>query len=129
MASLAGQGMIRETDAQAQVRLLASKDGARLWRNNVGAGALQDGTFVRWGLANESSAMNKALKSADLIGLRPVLITPEHVGRVLGVFVSREVKRPGWRYSGTERETAQAAWRDLINRLGGDAEFTTGEWM
>jgi len=128
VAHVAGEGMTREIDAQAEVRLLASKDGARLWRNNVGAGVLQGGTFVRWGLANESVAMNKALKSADLIGIRPVLITQEHVGRVLGVFVSREVKRPGWRYSGTEREAAQAAWRDLINHLGGDAAFTTGEW-
>jgi len=117
-----------ESDAQARVRLLASRDGARLWRNNCGAGVLQDGSFVRWGLANESHAMNAHIKSGDLIGIAPLIITPAHVGQLFGRFVSREVKRPGWAYKGTDRERAQKAWADLINSLGGDAKFTTGEW-
>lgn len=118
-----------EAGAQVQVRLAATRTGVRLWRNNVGAGKLADGSFIRWGLANESTEMNRLLKSGDLIGIRPVLITPEHVGRTLGQFVSREVKRPGWRYTGNQRETAQQAWVDLIRRLGGDADFTTGEFV
>ena len=119
-----------ESSAQAAVRLAASQSGARLWRNNIGAGKLENGSYIRWGLANDSSAVNARVKSGDLIGIRPVLITPEHVGRTLGVFVSREVKHPGWRFHpNDEREAAQQRWIDLVNSLGGDAAFTTGEWV
>lgn len=119
--------MTKEAEAQVQIRLEASQKGLRLWRNNVGAGYLQDGSFIRWGLANESAQLNKHVKSSDLIGIRPVLITPEMVGRIIGQFVGREVKTPGWRYTATEREIAQKAWADLINSLGGDAAFATGK--
>jgi len=44
-----------------------------------------------------------------------------------GQFVSREVKRPGWRYTGTEREVAQLRWIEIVTALGGDAKFTTGD--
>jgi hypothetical protein len=118
-----------EAAVQARVRLVASQSGARLWRNNVGAGTLQNGSYIRWGLANDSTALNKVVKSGDLIGINPVLITPEHVGRTLGVFCSREIKREGWRYNpNNARERAQQAWIDLVVSLGGDAAFTTGDW-
>lgn len=116
-----------EAAVQSQVRLEASRKGGRLWRNNVGAGYAEDGSFMRWGLANDSAQVNKVIKSADLIGLRPVLIKQQHVGLVLGQFVSREVKAAGWRYSGTDREVAQLNWATLVNTLGGDAAFATGE--
>lgn len=116
-----------EAAAQTRVRLEASRKGGRLWRNNVGAGYSEDGSFMRWGLANDSAQVNKVIKSADLIGLRPVLITQAHVGQVLGQFVSREIKAPGWTYRGTEREAAQLNWATLVNTLGGDASFATGE--
>ena len=119
-----------EAGAQAAVRLAAAQAGTVLWRNNSGAGYLRDGSFIRWGLANDSLAVNRNVKSADLIGIRPVLIGPEHVGQVLGVFVSREVKAPGWRPSPTDkREAAQRNWAELVRSLGGDAAFTTGEWV
>lgn len=116
-----------EAAVQSQVRLEASRKGGRLWRNNVGAGYAEDGSFMRWGLANDSAQVNKVIKSADLIGLRPVAITPAHVGLVLGQFVSREVKASGWTYRGTGREIAQLNWATLVNTLGGDACFATGE--
>lgn len=115
-----------ETYAQAQVRLEASKLGKRLWRNNVGAGYLTDKTFVRFGLANDSPAVNKMMKSGDLIGLEPILITTAHVGTTIGRFLSREIKRPGWKYTGTEREKAQLHWADMIMSLGGNAAIVTG---
>ena len=118
-----------EQSATHDLRLAASKAGVRLWRNSNGAGYLQDGSFVRWGLANETAQMNAKIKSSDLIGIRPVLITPAHVGQTLGVFVSREVKARGWRYHASDRERAQKAWLDLITSLGGDAAFSTGEWV
>jgi hypothetical protein len=116
-----------ESRVQSLIRLEAANKGIRLWRNNVGAGKTEAGTFVRYGLANDSAAVNMRLKSADLIGIRPVLIQPEHVGHVIGQFVSREVKRGGWVYSGTDREVAQANWAALVNSMGGDARFAAGE--
>lgn len=117
-----------EAAAQNLVRLEASRKGMRLWRNNVGAGEI-DGQWLRWGLANDSPQVNKILKSADLIGIRPVVITPAHVGHTLGQFVSREMKAPGWRMPArpSARETAQQNWAALISSLGGDAAFCTGE--
>lgn len=116
-----------EAANSVKTRLAASRAGARLWRNNVGATYTKDGAFVRYGLANESAQMNKLLKSADLIGIRPTLITSQHVGHTLGVFLSREIKRDTWTFSGTERDHAQAAWVNLILSLGGDAAIVRGE--
>lgn len=116
-----------EAAVQARVRLEASRKGLRLWRNNVGAGYAEDGSFMRWGLANDSAGVNRVLKSADLIGIRPRIIQPEDVGRLIGQFVSREVKRAGWKYTGTEREVAQMNWATLITSLGGDAGFCSSE--
>jgi len=119
--------MSKEADCQIEIRLKASQAGWRLFRNNVGAGMLENGNFLRWGLANDSTVLNKQIKSGDLIGLRPVLITDDMVGKTIGQFVSIEVKKTGWIYHGTDREAAQARWIDEINNLGGFALFSTGE--
>lgn len=116
-----------EAWAQSAIRLEASQKGVRLWRNNVGALFPKESKrLVRFGLANDSEAMNDAVKSADLVGWRPVVIRPEHVGHTLGQFVSVEVKEPGWSYSGTEHEVAQLAWANAVNAAGGFAIFATG---
>lgn len=116
-----------EGAVQSAVRLEAARKGVRLWRNNVGALLDARGVPVRYGLANESKEVNAVLKSADLIGIRPVTIGPEHVGQVIGQFVSREVKKVGWHYTGDDRERAQLAWAQLVTAAGGDACFVTGE--
>lgn len=116
-----------ESDAQARIRAKASSLGIKLWRNNVGAMKTPGGSFVRYGLANDSAMLNEIFKSSDLIGIKPVTITPEMVGTVIGQFIAREVKHEGWKYTGTQRERAQKAFLDLVNKLGGDANFTTGE--
>ena len=112
-----------ESNVQASTRLECSRRGWYVFRNNVGAGYLQDGSFVRWGLANESKALNAKVKSSDLIGWRPVVITADMVGHTIAQFVSLETKREDWTYSGTEREEAQRKWIDAVNRSGGYARF------
>lgn len=116
-----------EAWVQSVVRLEASQKGVKLFRNNVGALKDERGRLVRYGLGNDTPALNAALKSADLIGWRPVVISPQHVGHTFGQFVSREVKAPNWQYTGAGREPAQLAWANMVNAAGGDAAFVTGE--
>ena len=115
-----------EAKVQAKIRVEASRKGWLLFRNNVGAGKLDNGSFLRWGLANDSAALNSRVKSADLIGVRPVLISPRHIGRTIGQFVSVECKRAGWTYRGNDREQAQLRWAEAILGAGGHAVFATG---
>jgi hypothetical protein len=115
-----------EAWAQSMVRMEASQKGIKLFRNNVGALKDERGRLVRYGLGNDSPQMNDVIKSGDLIGIRPLLIQPCHVGHTVGQFVSREIKEPGWQFTGQGREAAQLAWANLINSCGGDAGFATG---
>ena len=118
---------LSEAGVQSRIRLEAAEKRIYLWRNNVGAGKLQEGgRFIRWGLANDSAQLNERLKSADLIGLRPLRITPAMVGQVVGQFVSREAKASDWKPDGSMKCMAQMAWATLINLNGGDAKITTG---
>lgn len=114
-----------EAFVQSLIRLEAARAAPPcfLWRNNIGAGKLSSGSFVRWGLANDSRKLNERLKSGDLIGIRSVTVTPAMVGHRFGQFVSRECKREEWKYSGSLEENAQLAWATLINSLGGDAQI------
>ena len=115
-----------EAAVQAAVRLEAARKGVRLFRNNVGALIDSRGVPVRYGLANDSKQVNEVMKSADLIGWRPMLIEQRHVGTVVAQFVSRECKHPTWHYTGGDREPAQLAWAQLVTSGGGDAAFCTG---
>lgn len=119
--------MTSEAAVQAQVRLEAARKGLRLWRNNVGVLTDERGVPVRYGLANDSKQLNSVVKSGDLIGWRPVLITPAHLGITIAQFVSRECKRVGWTYKGDAREQAQLRWAEMIIADGGDAAFCCGQ--
>lgn len=128
-----------EANVQARVRLEAARKGVHLWRNNSGAGSVVNPkqlcprckplarTFIRWGLGNDSSRINEVVKSADLIGWRPRIITFDDVGKTIAQFVSRECKREDWRYSGTPEEAAQNRWHALVLRDGGDSAIVTKE--
>jgi hypothetical protein len=106
--------MTSEAATQNAVRLEAQRRGVYLWRNNTGVLEDRRGVPVRFGLGNDSSRINAALKSSDLIGIAPD-----------GRFVAIECKPPGWRGARNDRERAQAAFIDLVRRQGGCAGFAT----
>lgn len=105
-----------ETSTVQRIRLDASAAGVTLWRNNSGVMINPNGRPVRFGLGNESPAFNRVMKSSDLIGITPA-----------GRFVAIEVKKPGWKWRGTEREVAQANFLNHVNKCGGFGAFAT-QW-
>lgn len=116
-----------EAAVQSTVRLEAAKRGWLLYRNQVGACQGADGRHIRFGLANDSQRVNKVFKSSDLIGLRPVLITQEHVGTIIGQFVALEDKKRTWKPGeDRKRELAQLNFLIHISARGGLGRFTTG---
>ena len=117
-----------ESRQQSLIRLEAAKKDIILWRNNVGAFKTDEGGYVRYGLANDSQAMNERIKSSDLIGIRRKVVTPEMLGSVVGVFVARECKKEGWTLRASDKHAgAQQTFINLVNAYGGDAAFATGE--
>lgn len=98
-----------ETDLQQRIRLaLGTRPDARLFRNQVGS--LPDprtGRLVTFGLARGS---------ADLIGWRTIVVTPDMVGQQLAVFTSIEVKTPTGRV-----RPEQHAWQRTVSAAGGIA--------
>jgi len=114
-----------EDHIQDRLRLAAPRHGFTLFRNNVGVLKDERGVPVRYGLANDSKAVNDRFKSSDLIGWRTVTITPDMVGLSIAVFVARECKPEGWKYGATPREQAQLRFIDLVNAAGGDACFVS----
>jgi len=98
-----------ETTLQQQIRLaLGTRPDARLFRNQVGS--LPDphtGRLVTFGLARGS---------ADLIGWRTVVVTPDMVGQRLAVFTSIEIKTPTGRIA-----PAQQHWLGVVRGAGGIA--------
>jgi hypothetical protein len=120
--------MKSESQVDEEIKLEAAvKYRSHLWRNNVGAMFDAVKRLVRYGLANDSAAMNEKLKSGDRIGITPIVITQDMVGKTIGVFTSIEVKKEGWTYKATEREKAQLAWIELIKEKGGIADFANSK--
>jgi hypothetical protein len=116
-----------EAGVQQRTRFRAANVGVKLWRNNRGATPTPAGGFVRYGLANETVAMNERVKSSDLVGIWPVLVQPQHLNTIIGMFVSMEIKRPGWVYSGTPDEVAQNKWHEIVVAAGGWSRFVSNE--
>lgn len=120
--------MLSESAVMSAVRLEAAAKGILLMRNNVGVLRNQDGVPVRYGLMNETAAMNRSIKSSDLIGIRRVVITPDMVGKTIGQFIARECKHGGWELNPRDsHELAQWEFIRLVGSYGGDAAFTTGK--
>ena len=83
---------------QNRIRDHFAQQGVRLFRNNSGVLPNERGRPVRYGLANDSAELNRQIKSSDLIGWRPLLITPDMVGQVVAQFASVEVKDDDWQF-------------------------------
>lgn len=120
-----GEAGASEGRVQSRVRLAAPSFDMKLWRNNVFVLKDDRNVPVRAGLANDTPALNKRLKSGDLIGWRRVTITHAMVGSVIAQFVSLECKHAGWKYSGDEHEQAQQRWAALVALAGGYARFVS----
>jgi hypothetical protein len=103
---------MREQSIMQRVQLEASRKGWRVFRNNVGQLLDARGVPVRYGLM---------VGSGDLIGWRPVTITPDMVGQTLAQFVSLEIKGPRGRMS-----PEQARWAAMVEEAGGLALVVRG---
>lgn len=127
--------MTPEQKATVEVRETASSTGLRLFRNNNGACKDETGRVIRFGLGNESKRINDEIKFGDYIGVTPITITPEMVGKVVGVFTNIEIKPAGALNSTLRkakktgsREAAQLKAINLVRSYGGFAGFcTSGE--
>lgn len=109
-----------------KVRLDAAKNGILFWRNNVGALPDESGRWVRYGLCNDTKALNEKIKSSDLIGIDDSPITQEMVGLPRGQFCATECKEYGWKYTGTQHEVAQLKFGQIVISKGGSFKFSTG---
>lgn len=119
---------LSEAAVQNNLRLeLAKLKDWRVWRNNVGALKDSRGVPVRFGLANDSAAMNDKFKSADLICGHSVIVTPEMVGSRILQHVHIECKKQGWSYTGDEHEAAQLRWLMMVTLAGGRGYFFNGQ--
>jgi hypothetical protein len=99
---------VSEQELQQRIRLELGSGPVRLWRNNVGALCDPRGRLVTYGLCTGSS---------DLIGLRQLTVTPEHLGQHLALFCALEVKTQRGRAT-AEQERFLAAVRELGGLAG-----------
>lgn len=104
---------MREGPVAKRVWLAVSKAGARLWRNNVGMLEDKTGRWVKFGVGGKGGS--------DYIGLTPVKILPEHVGRTFAVFTALEIKGEG-----TKIKDDQIRYIELVRRAGGIAGIAYG---
>lgn len=116
-----------EAAVLARCKVRASRMGGRLWRNNKGAAYLQDGTFLRYGILNESKRISDEIKSSDLIGAYPLVITPEMVGTTVAQLWLVECKKEDWHFTGTGEEPGQLKFLELGLAMGARATFATSE--
>ena len=115
-----------ESDLQQLIQMIGVEHGCILMRNNSGAFKDVTGRWVRYGLGNISKKHNDKIKSSDLIGIREIVITPDMVGKRVGVFTAIEVKDPAWTLKPKDtRAQAQEAFIEWVKGKGGIAGFAT----
>jgi hypothetical protein len=102
-----------ETPIVKRIQLAASREGCRLWRNNVGCLQDRQGRWVTYGLCTGSS---------DLIGFVPVVVTQEMVGKSLALFMAVEAKTLVGKVSEIQRN-----FIDMVVKSGGIAFVARSE--
>ena len=113
-----------ESEIQQLIQIEAAKHGCLLMRNNSGAMKDETGRLVYFGLGNLSK--NQKTKSSDLVGITTITITPDMVGRKIGVFTAVEVKKEGWSPKKlNEREEYQFNFIQWVKSRGGFAGFAS----
>ena len=98
-----------ETDLLRAIMLAHGVGNTRLFRNNRGAWRDADGRWVTYGVAPGGS---------DLIGWHSVCVTPQMVGRVVGLFTALEIKTPEG-HTPPKRREAQRRFIAAVNDAGG----------
>lgn len=113
--------MAKESAVTSQVRLVAAQNNILLWRNNCGGFYDEHGRFVRYGLGSELK-----LASSDWIGITPMLLTPEMVGKIVGVFTAVEMKAEGFKFNKNDKHLLQQKhFIDIVQNYGGLAGFAS----
>lgn len=114
-----------ENTVQQDIQIEAKHFNCTLMRNNSGSLKDENGRPVRFGLGNISKEHNKRMKSSDLIGITKIVITPDMVGKTVGVFTAIECKEEKWNENKKldEREIAQNNFINWVRAQGGFAGF------
>lgn len=115
--------MKSEDEVDRDLVLEAAKIGIKLMRNNRGQLRNQFGTPVSYGLGNTGKDNEKDFLSSDRIAIVEIVITPEMVGKKIGVFAAIEVKSEDWVFTGTKREIGQKNFIDFVISKGGIGGF------
>ena len=112
---------MRESAVTSHVRLAAAQRNTPLWRNNCGGFYDNTGRFIRYGLGSDAQ-----LASSACIGIRPVLLTPDMIGQVLGVFTAVEMKKEGFKFNKNDKHLLkQKFFIDIVKQYGGFAGFAS----
>ncbi len=112
-----------ESTVQQEIQIEAMKFNCTLMRNNSGACVDQTGRLIRYGLGHTSS--KQAFNSSDLIGITTVTITPDMVGKTVGIFTAIEVKKEDWKCDKKldAHEQKQFNFLEYVRSKGGIAAF------
>lgn len=110
----------QEKSIQSSILLSLSGAGSTVWRNEtagawVGRPIHREGQTVTLAGARMLQA-GLCVGSCDIIGVTPVTITPDMIGRTVGVFTAVEVKAAKGRVSAEQERFISA-----VKRAGGIA--------
>jgi len=98
----------KEQNILQRVRLKASELGAILWRNNCGAYKSESGHYIKYGVASPGGS--------DLLGMIPMVVTQDMVGKMIAIFTAFEIKKEGGRIT-----PEQQLFINIVEKNGGIA--------
>lgn len=109
-----------EKNIQSTIMLAASANGANVFRNNVANAVAGQATRIErdgpvmlhkgdWVVKQgRRTQFGLCVGSSDLIGWRPVTVTPDMVGRRIARFLALEVKTPTGRATDDQKNFIEA---------------------